>query len=289
MKQRIFEISQASGMEVSKKEATCFIHQLAKDASKPQTKQLFKWRIDPDAGVDAGPGAFCSEGLTEGSLIKLCAITEDGKTGVQFAFFKHGVLWYMCKEFGGDNSNDMHLACLYKMVSKAVHVAEPEVTPTSASLADASKKPDPLAQLREDIDKKYQKPQQELPKTRVADMFRKVTAEQISNRILRQPSMLSINVAEGSPEFYRLETLIRAVVSYIQAVRPKETRYLLRGYALRSATGDHRVCNHIMLSPMADIANAYVELDDKYYGGLKPAEQTEKFVADVVVNMLIGI
>lgn len=289
MKQRIFEISQASGMEVSKKEATCFIHQLAKDASKPQSKQLFKWRIDSDAGVDAGPGAFCSEGLTESSLIKLCAITEDGKTGVQFAFFKHGVLWYMCKEFGGDNSNDMHLACLYKMVSKAVHVAEPEVTPTSAYLTEASKKPDPLAQLKADIDKKYQKPQQERSGTRVGDMFRKVTADQIVDRILRKPSMLSLNITVGSPDYTRVETLIRSVVGYIQAARPTNSRYLLKGFALRSVTGDHRVCNHIMLSPMADIANAYVELDDKYYGGLKPAEQTEKFVADVVVNMLIGI
>lgn len=289
MKQRTFEISQASGVEVTKKEASCFIHQLAKDASKPQSKQLFKWRIDPDAGVDAGPGAFCSEGLTEGSLIKLCAITENGQTGVQFVFFKHGVLWYMCKEFSGDNSNDMHLACLYKMVSKVIHAAEPEVTPTSASLADASTKPDLLAQLREDIDKKYQKPQQELPKMRVADMFRRVTAEQTVNRILRQPSMLSLNVAENSPEFARLESLITAVVTYIQAARPTNSRYILKGFALRSVTGGHRVCNHIMLSPIADIANAYVELDDKYYGGLKPAEQTEKYVADIVVNMLIGI
>ena len=176
------------------------------------------------------------------------------------------------------------------MVSKAVYVAEPEVTPTSASLADASKKPDPLAQLREDIDKKYQKPQQELPKTRVADMFRRVTSSQIVDRILRHPSMLSLNVAENSPEFARLESLITAVVTYIQAVRPKETRYILKGFALRSATGDQRVCNHILLSPILDVASSLVdELDSHYYGGLKPAEQTEKFVADVVINMLIGL
>lgn len=289
MKNRTFELSQASGMEVTKKEASCFIHQLAKDASKPQAKQLFKWRIDPDAGADASASAFCSDGLTEGSLIKLCAITENGQPGVQFAFFKNGELWYACQEFGGDFSNDMHLACLHKMVAKVVHTAQPEATPASASLAEASKKPDLLEQLRENIDKKYQKPQQEPPKTRVADMFRRVTAAQIVTRILRHPSLLSLNVAENSPEYARLEALITAVVTYIQATRPTSSRYLLKGFALRSVTGDHRVCSHIMLSPMADVANAYVELDDKYYGGLKPAEQVEKFVADVVVNMLIGI
>ena len=124
---------------------------------------------------------------------------------------------------------------------------------------------------------------------RVGDLFRKVTADQIIDHILRKPSMLSINVTENSPEFARLETLIRAVVGYIQAVRPINSRYLLKGFALRSVTGNSRVCNHIMLAPMSDIAGAFAELDDKVYGGLKPAEQTEKFVADVVVNMLIGI
>lgn len=131
MKHRTFEISQSSGMEVTKKEATCFIHQLARDASKPQSKQLYKWRRDTNAGADAGPSAFCSDGLTEGSLIKLCAITENGQQGVQFAFFKNGELWYACREFGGDSANDMHLSCLHKMVAKVVHTAQPEVTPTS--------------------------------------------------------------------------------------------------------------------------------------------------------------
>ena len=95
MKHRTFEISQSSGMEVTKKEASCFIHQLVRDASKPQSKQLYKWRRDTNAGADAGPSAFCSEGLTEGSLIKLCDITENGQPGVQFAFFKNGELWYV--------------------------------------------------------------------------------------------------------------------------------------------------------------------------------------------------
>ena len=93
----------------------------------------------------------------------------------------------------------------------------------------------------------------------------------------------------GSPEFARLETLVRAVVTYIQAVRPKENGLLLKGFALKSVTGERRICGHTMLTPMAEIANAHIELEDKYYGALKPAEQTEKFVADVVINMLIGI
>ena len=289
MKNRTFELSQASGMEVTKKEASCFIHQLAKDASKPKAKQLFKWRIDPDADADAGAGAFCSDGLTEGSLIKLCSIVEDGKTGVQFAFFKNGELWYVCKEFGGDFSNDMHLSCLHKMVAKVVHSIQAEVTPTSASLAEASKKPDLLAQLKETVDKKYEESQKEPTGPRVGDLFRKVTADQIVDRILRKPSMLSLNISENSPEFVRIEVLIRSVVGYIQAARPTNSRYLLKGFALKSATGNPRVCNHILFTPMSDIASAFAELDDKIYGGLNPAERTEKYVADVVTHMLIGI
>ena len=266
---RTLTITCTEGNEVTKKQHTCFVHNLIADFSKP--KPLIQWRrSNSKDGI-----TYCSNGLAEGTLMTIRMLTD--KPGAEFTYSRHGKLIYTAIEIDGDVNCDMHLAHLLHKITCAV------------TMAEASKKPDPLAQLREDIDKKYQKPQQELPKTRVADMFRRVTAAQIVTRILRHPSLLSLNVAENSPEHARLEALITAVVTYIQAARPTNSRYLLKGFALRSVTGDHRVCNHIMLSPMADIANAYVELDDKYYGGLKPAEQTEKYVADIVVNMLIGI
>lgn len=266
---RTLTITCTEGNDITKKQHTCFIHNLVADISKG--KPLIQWRrSNTKDGV-----TYCSNGLAEGTLMTIRMLTD--KPGAEFTYSRRGKLIYTATETDGDVNCDMHLAHLLHKVTCVV------------TLAEVSNKPDPLAQLKEDLDKKYQKPQQELPKTRVADMFRRVTAEQIVNRILRQPSMLSINVTENSPEFARLESLITAVVTYIQAIRPKETRYILKGYALRSVTGESRVCNHIMLASMPDIGSAFVELDDKNFGGLMPAAQTEKFVADVVVNMLIGI
>lgn len=268
MKERTLTLNSTSGDEVTKKQHACFVHNLIADISKP--KPLIQWRrSNSKDGI-----VYCSNGLAEGTFMTLRSLTD--KPGVEFTYSRHGKLLYSAVETNGD-VNRKNLTHLLHKVTCAV------------TMAGATKKPDLLAQVRETIDEKCQKPQKELTGPRVGDLFRKVTADQIIDHILRKPSMLSINVTENSPEFARLETLIRAVVGYIQAVRPINSRYLLKGFALRSVTGNSRVCNHIMLAPMSDIAGAFAELDDKVYGGLKPAEQTEKFVADVVVNMLIGI
>ena len=269
--ERTLTITCTEGNEVTKKQHSCFVHNLIADAMR--TKPLITWKRDPK--VEPGTRAYYTNGLAAGTLITLRGL--DAQPGVKFTYSRHDQLIYEATELAGDVNCDMHLTMLLHKVICAV------------TWAEAAQKQDPLTQMKEAVDKKLQTPQQELSAIHVGDMFRKVTADQMVDRILRKPSMLSINVAEGSPEFTRLETLIRAVIAYIQAVRPKETGLLLKGFALKSVTGDRRVCGHTMLSPMADIANAHVELDERYYGGLKPAEQTEKFVADVVVNMLIGI
>lgn len=269
MKERTLTLDCTAGEEVTKKQHSCFVHNLIADISKP--KPLIQWRrSNSKDGI-----VYCSNGLAEGTFMTLRMLMDQ--PGVEFVYRRFGKIIYTATEKQGDTSCDMHLAMLLHKVTCAV------------TMAEANKKPDPLAQLREDIDKKCEKPQKELSGPRVGDLFRRVTADQIVDHILRKPSMLSINVKEGSPEFTRLEALIRAVVGYIQAVRPINSRYLLKGFALRSVTGNPRVCNHIMLAPMSDIAGAFAELDDKTYGGLKPAEQTEKYVADVVTHMLIGI
>lgn len=268
---RTLTITCADGDEVTKKQLTCFVHNLITDTMRK--KPLIIWKRDPKAAE--GSNAYYTHGLAEGTLITLRG-TQD-KPGAEMTYSRHGKQILNAVEHFGDVNCDMHMTSLLHRVTCAV------------TWAEAIKKPNPLAQLREDIDKKYQKPQKDLTGPRVGDLFRKVTADQIATRILRNPSMLSINVAENSPEFARLETLIRAVVGYIQAVRPKQPRYYLKGSILRSVTGDHRICNPIVLSNMVDVASALAELDSDTYGGLKPAEQTEKFVADVVSNMLIGI
>lgn len=266
---RTLTITCTEGNEVTKKQHTCFIHNLIADISKP--KPLIQWRrSNSKDGI-----VYCSNGLAEGTLMTLRMLTD--KPGAEFTYSRHGKLIYTATETDGDVNCDMHLAHLLHKVTCIV------------TLAEVSKKPDPLAQLKEDLDKEDPKPQKEPTGPRVGDMFRRVTAEQIVNRILRHPSFLSINVAENSPEYARIESLITAIVTYIQAVRPINSRYLLKGFALKSATGNPRVCHHIMLAPMSDIAGAFAELDDKVYGGLKPAERTEKYVADVVTHMLTGI
>ena len=258
-------ITCTDGEEVTKPQHFCFVHNLIADIKRD--KPLIQWRrSNSKDGI-----IYCSTGLAEGTLMTLRMLTD--KPGVEFTYSRHGKLLYSAVETNGD-VNRKNLAHLLYKVTCAV------------TMAGATEKQNPLAETLESI---KPKPEPEKHSLTVADMFRKVTASQIADRILRHPSMLSINVAENSPEFARLETLITAVVTYIQAVRPKPSGLLLKGFALKPVTGEPRVCGHLTLSKMSDIASAFVELDNQYYGGLKPAEQTEKFVADVVVNMLIGI
>jgi hypothetical protein len=265
-KKRTLTITCTESNEVTKKQHSCFIHNLIADASK--AKPLIHWRrSNSKDGI-----LYCSNGLAEGTLMTLRMLAE--KPGVEFTYNRHGKLIYTAVEENGDTNCDMHLQHLLHKVTCAV------------TFAEAAQRRNPLAETMNSI---KPKPEPKKYSLTVADMFRKVTASQIVDRILRHPSMLSINVTENSPEFVRLESLITAVVTYIQAVRPKPSEFLLKGFALKPVTGEPRVCGHLTLSKMSDIASAFVELDNQYYGGLKPAEQTEKFVADVVVNMLIGI
>lgn len=258
-------ITYTDGEEVTKTQHICFVHNLIADISKD--KPLIQWRrSNGKEGI-----IYCSNGLAEGTLMTLRMLTD--KPGVEFTYSRHGKSLYSAVETNGD-VNRKNLTHLLHKVTCAV------------TMAGATKKQNPLAETMEAI---KPNPEPEKYSLTVADMFRKVTASQIVDRILRHPNMLSINVAENSPEFARLESLITSVVTYIQAVRPKPRGLLLKGFALKPMTGEPRICGHLTLSKMSDIASAFVELDNQYYGGLKPAEQTEKFVADVVVNMLIGI
>lgn len=264
-KQRTLTITCAEGEEVTKKQHICFVHNLIADINKD--KPLIQWRrSNSKDGI-----IYCSTGLAEGTLMTLRMLTD--KPGVEFTYSRHGKLLYSAVETNGD-INRKNLTQLLHKVTCAV------------TFVEAAQRRNPLAETMNSI---KPKPEPKKYSLTVADMFRKVTASQIVDRILRHPSMLSINVTENSPEFVRLESLITAVVTYIQAVRPKPSEFLLKGFALKPVTGEPRVCGHLTLSKMEDIASAFVELDDKYYGGLKPAEQTEKFVADAVVNMLIGL
>lgn len=277
MKQRTFEINLPSDGDVTKKEAACFIHQLAKDASRPEDKQRIKWRRDTDAGVDTGPGAFCSNGLAEGTLIKLCTITEEEKDGIQFAFFKHGRLWYLAKEFGGDNNNDMHLAYLHRMVAKAVQNTQPKVIPVSAPLAAIMDSVKPKSEPKE-------------PATKVGDIFRQLTADQLVEYLFENgPNMLTVGIVKGSPTWKQRENLARAAIAYLQNVPRKDTGIQMVGFGMKRLK-DNKVCGHLVTDSLSRVANAGVKFESSsHYAHLKPTEAALKFAADIVINLLIGI
>jgi hypothetical protein len=123
---------------------------------------------------------------------------------------------------------------------------------------------------------------------RVADVFRRVTADQMVDCVLRNPSMLSIGITEGSNEWNRREALIRATVSYIQHITPKENGLFLQSFTLKSIKSG-RLCGHLITSPLTDVANAAVIFDEQYYGGLSPAQRNQKFAQDIIVNLIISI
>lgn len=273
MKNRTLEISHTSGLEVTKKEATCFTHQLVKDVSNPQGKRMYKWQLDNNTGNDAGSNAFCCEGLAEGSYMKLCTVTEDGKSGIQFSFFKNGELWYTATELDGDSVNDMHLACLHRLVKKIAQVPKTESEPEQNPLAELAKKV---------------KPKTEEYCIKVGDVFRSIDVDELVVMVLDQPTILSLGVAHNSPEKARIEALIRSIVSFFQHVKPRETAVLMQSFGLTSlADGSH--CGHLVTSPLPKVANAYVKFNERYYGGLSPAQRNLKFAADIVINLLVGV
>lgn len=273
MKNRTFEISHTSGLEVTKKEATCFTHQLVKDASNPQGKRMYKWQLDTNAGADADSNAFCCEGLAEGSYMKLCTIIEDGKSGIQFSFFKNGEQWYRAVEFGGDSTNDMHLACLHRLVKKIAQALQPKAEPEQNSLAELAKKA---------------KPKTEEYCIKIGDIFRSIDVDELVAMVLDNPTILSLGVAHNSPEKARIEALIRSTVSFIQHVKPRETAVLMQSFGLTSlADGSH--CGHLVTSPLPKVANAYVQFNERYYGGLNPNQRNLKFAMDIIMNLLVGV
>jgi hypothetical protein len=274
MKNRTFEISHSSGLEVTKKEATCFTHQLVKDASNPQGKRLYKWQLD----TTAGPDAFCCEGLAQGSYMKLCSISENGRSSIQFSFFKNGELWYKAVEFDGDDTNDMHLACLHRLIKKSAKASQPKLV----------QQQNPVAELMTSL---QSKPESKEYATTVGDIFRSIDTNNLVSEILDQKSLVSIGISQSAscPERQRLETLIRAISAYLQHAKRKDVGMLMNGFSLKRLS-DGTLCGHLTTEPLPRIANAYVEIhDNPRYSSLKPEDACLQFAKDIVVNLLVGV
>ena len=157
---RTLTITCTEGNEVTKKQHSCFIHNLIADATK--AKPLIHWRrSNSKDGI-----IYCTNGLAEGTLMTLRMLAE--KPGVEFTYNHHGKLIYTAVEENGDTNCDMHLQQLLHKVTCAV------------TFAEAAQRRNPLAETMNSIKPKSEPKKYSLT---VADMFRKVTASQIVDRI----------------------------------------------------------------------------------------------------------
>ena len=268
---RTLQITCAQGEEITPKMLSCFVYNLNEDVRKENP--IIKWAAD--LSFDDGLDAFYTNGLAVGTLIQLRMVVFDGKQGVQLIHKRNGKQLFCAVEFQGDTGNYDHLAALYHNVSMVV---------TKATL---TKKPENKESLSSRVGVAAPEPEQYCLK--VGDVFRKITDVQMIDYILKHPTILSIGIIEGSPEWFRLESLIRATVTYIQNVAPKETGILMSGFSLKHLS-DGRRCGNLVTEPMSRIANAFVKIrEDKYYADLKPAEANLKFAADIVINLLAGV
>lgn len=264
---RTLTITCTEGNEVTKKQHSCFIHNLIADASK--AKPLIQWRrSNSKDGI-----IYCTNGLAEGTLMTLRMLTE--KPGVEFTYNRHGKLIYAAVEENGDINCDMHLAHLLHKVTCAV------------TFAEAVQRRNPLAEAMNTIKEKYPQPAEELSIT-VRDIMCSVDVDELIAEILDKPSLLSISTAKNSVERLRLEALIRAITSYIQNIKPKNIGLLMQGIGLKSLP-DKKHCGSLRNTPLVQIANAYVKLPDYNYGGLHPDQRNLKFAKDIIVNLLEGV
>ncbi len=269
-KERILTLNCAEGEAVSKKQHACFVHNLIADTVRPEP--LITWKRDTKA--EAGCSAYYTNGLAEGTRITLRSLND--KFGVEFTYSRHGKRVYTAIETDGDVSCDMHLAALLHRVICAVTVAE--TMQKTESLTQA------MDSLRPQISESEQY------HVTVGDVFRAIDVDELVAVILDQPTLLGIGIAKlrDCPERRRIAELIRATVSYIQSVRREESGILMQAFGLKSLR-DGRICGHLVTAPLAQVANAYVKLDDKYYGVLNPNERNLQFARDVVVNLLAGV
>lgn len=264
-KKRTLTITCGEGENVERKHHTCFISNLIADASKE--KPLIRWyRSNAKDGI-----IYCSNGLAEGTLMTLRMLTE--KPGVEFTYNRHGKRIYTAVETDGDINCPMHLAHLLHKVTCTV------------TMAEAAQKKTP-AELLSDLKPKAPEPEEYCIK--VIDVFRSIDVDELVAMVLDNPTMLSLGVAKTSPDRARIEALIRSTVTFIQNVKPRETAVLMQSFGLKSlADGSH--CGHLVTSPLPKVANAYVQFNERYYGGMTPNQRNLKFAMDIIVNLLAGV
>lgn len=268
---RTLTLTCTEGNDVTKKQLTCFVHNLIADVKK--TRPLVVWKRDPKA--KAGENAYYTNGLAAGSYITLKDL-GDGQ-GIEMTYSRHGDLVYKALELYGDSDCDMHIASLLKNVATSIRVTE--MLQTRSPLAEVMKSLKP-------------KPQPKTYTTTLGDIFRSLDVEELLAAALDQSTMLNVGISQSTSclERKRREALIRATVSYLQNVQRKDIGLLLTGFSLKSLDEDGKKIGLIVGAPLSRIANAYVAIqEDPYYSRLKPADANLQFAKDIIVHLLIGV
>ena len=266
---RTLTLTCTEGNDVTKKQLTCFVHNLIADVKK--TRPLVVWKRDPRA--KAGENAYYTNGLAAGSYITLKDL--GGGQGIEMTYSRHGDLVYKALELYGDSDCDMHIASLLKNVATSIRVTE---------MLQARS---PLTEAMNAIKAQYPKPAEEFCIT-VRDVFRSIDVDMLVQETLDAPSMLSYGIAKNSKERSRVEALIRAIALYIENTKPKKVDLLVQGIGLQSLP-DKKFCASLKSASLAQIANSYVKFPDYNYGGLHPDQRNLKFVKDFIVNLLEGV
>jgi len=260
--ERTLILQTAQGETVTEAEVCCFARQLLKDLKSDTPK--IKWAREKNAPW----GAFVSTGITGTSIIRLSTYQHLKHPVIYMSYQTKDRFIYTLQEFDGNPENPKHLAHLYKWVSASVKHSD-----IYGNVADKST--DPQLSVGETKDRCL----------KVIDVFRAVTVQEILDKLMAQPSMVSFDISKDSPEWQRRSQQVKNIVQLIQCARIKESPLILDGFALKKADGT--LYGHIATEPIAKWANAHVIVRKDRYEGLAYHEIRVKIAADIIASLLL--
>ena len=260
--ERTLILQTTQGETVTEAEVCCFARQLLKDLKSDSPK--IKWTREKNAPW----GTFVSTGLTGTSLIRLSTYLHLKCPVIFMSYQTKDKFIYTLQEFDGNPENPKHFAHLYKWISALVKHSDiygnvPDKS-TGSQLSVGETKDRCL---------------------KVIDVFRSVTVQEILDKLMSQPSMVSFDISHDSPEWQRRSQQVKNLVQLIQFARIKESPLILDGFSLKKADG--QLYGHIATEPIAKWANAHIIIRKDRYEGLAYHEIRVKVASDIIANLLL--
>ena len=177
--ERTLILRTTQGETVTEAEALCFARQLLRDLKSDHPK--INWKHDI-----SNWSTFVSTGLSGTSLIKLSTYQVFKDPVIQMSYQKDGKFIYNIQEFQGSPANPKHLAHLYKWVAATV---KHSCIYGTVAIKDSGAYPS-----IEETDDQCLK---------IIELFNSLSVSQIEDRLMNQPSILTLNASAGSPEWHR--------------------------------------------------------------------------------------